>query len=49
MFLYVDFVFQALKERGLREKVQIATKFGFQQMDGKKEGCGDPAYVRSAA
>ncbi|KAI3523575.1 hypothetical protein L1887_01799 [Cichorium endivia] len=39
---------KALKERGLREKVQIATKFGFRMVDGNIEVCGDPAYVRSA-
>ncbi|KAI3688389.1 hypothetical protein L1987_82101 [Smallanthus sonchifolius] len=33
---------------GLREKVQIATKFGIRRVDGKTEACGDPAYVRSA-
>lgn len=36
-----------MKEGGLREKVQIATKFGFKVVDGKIEVCGDPAYVRS--
>ncbi|KAL7594336.1 hypothetical protein Lser_V15G29473 [Lactuca serriola] len=39
---------KALKEGGLREKVQIATKFGIQWIDGKPDACGDPAYVRSA-
>ncbi|XP_052620632.1 probable aldo-keto reductase 3 isoform X2 [Lactuca sativa] len=39
---------KALKQRGLREKVQIATKFGFRMVDGNIEVCGDPAYVRSA-
>ncbi|KAI3683742.1 hypothetical protein L1987_84256 [Smallanthus sonchifolius] len=38
---------KALKE-GYREKVQIATKFGYRRIDGKIEVCGDPAYVRSA-
>ncbi|MFS8005964.1 putative perakine reductase [Helianthus anomalus] len=38
---------KALKEGGLRDKVQIATKFGIRQVDGKTEACGDPAYVRS--
>ncbi|KAI3822985.1 hypothetical protein L1987_10588 [Smallanthus sonchifolius] len=38
---------KALKE-GLREKVQIATKFGVRWIDGKPDVCGDPAYVRSA-
>ncbi|CAH1452898.1 unnamed protein product [Lactuca virosa] len=33
---------------GLREKVQIATKFGIQWINGKPDVCGDPAYVRSA-
>ncbi|KAI3791194.1 hypothetical protein L2E82_04863 [Cichorium intybus] len=31
-----------------REKVQIATKFGIQWINGKPDVCGDPAYVRSA-
>ncbi|XP_057783711.1 auxin-induced protein PCNT115-like [Salvia miltiorrhiza] len=33
---------------GMREKVQIASKFGFARKDGKREICGDPEYVRSA-
>ena len=37
-----------MKQGGLREKVQIATKFGIQWIDGKPDVCGDPAYVRSA-
>ncbi|KAI3523574.1 hypothetical protein L1887_01798 [Cichorium endivia] len=39
---------KALKEGGLREKVQIATKFAIRRVDGKMDVCGDPAYVRSA-
>ncbi|KAL8462834.1 hypothetical protein ACS0TY_032922 [Phlomoides rotata] len=31
-----------------REKVQIATKFGFCTKDGKEDIRGDPAYVRAA-
>ncbi|XP_076882932.1 putative aldo-keto reductase 3 [Bidens hawaiensis] len=38
---------KALKEKGVRDKVQIATKFGVQWIDGKLDACGDPAYVRS--
>ncbi|XP_021993916.2 probable aldo-keto reductase 5 [Helianthus annuus] len=38
---------KALKEGGLRDKVQIATKFGVRVIDGKPDVCGDPAYVRS--
>ncbi|MFS7979462.1 putative 3-isopropylmalate dehydratase [Helianthus anomalus] len=38
---------KALKENGLREKVQISTKFGVQWIDGKPDVCGDPVYVRS--
>ncbi|KAM0045000.1 putative perakine reductase [Helianthus debilis subsp. tardiflorus] len=34
--------------KGVREKVQIATKFGIQRMDEKREARGDPEYVRSA-
>ena len=39
--------FQALKG-GVRERVQLATKFGIRFADGKYEVCGDPAYVRAA-
>ncbi|KAK4489128.1 hypothetical protein RD792_004922 [Penstemon davidsonii] len=38
---------KALKD-GLREKVQIATKFGFAPKDGKMEIRGDPEHVRAA-
>ncbi|XP_042002183.1 IN2-2 protein-like [Salvia splendens] len=31
---------------GMREKVQLATKFGIIYQDGKVEVRGDPAYVR---
>ncbi|XP_042062434.1 auxin-induced protein PCNT115-like [Salvia splendens] len=33
---------------GMREKVQLATKFGIIYRDGKVEVRGDPAYVRSS-
>ncbi|XP_057783710.1 auxin-induced protein PCNT115-like [Salvia miltiorrhiza] len=33
---------------GMREKVQLASKFGVVNQDGKREIRGDPAYVRSA-
>ncbi|KAL8486961.1 hypothetical protein ACS0TY_023127 [Phlomoides rotata] len=33
---------------GLREKVQIGTKFGVIFKDGKPEACNEPAYVRNA-
>ncbi|XP_062164488.1 probable aldo-keto reductase 4 [Alnus glutinosa] len=33
---------------GVRERVQLATKFGFSKTDGKTEIRGDPAYVRAA-
>ena len=33
---------------GLREKVELATKFGIRFQDGKMEIQGDPAYVRAA-
>jgi aryl-alcohol dehydrogenase-like predicted oxidoreductase len=32
----------------VREKVQLATKFGLSFSDGKREIRGDPAYVRAA-
>ncbi|GLT69443.1 hypothetical protein SLA2020_415920 [Shorea laevis] len=37
---------KALKE-GVRERVQLATKFGISFADGKREIHGDPAYVRA--
>uniref|UniRef100_A0A5B7AUF3 Putative aldo-keto reductase 2 n=1 Tax=Davidia involucrata TaxID=16924 RepID=A0A5B7AUF3_DAVIN len=33
---------------GMREKVQLATKFGISSFDGKQQIRGDPAYVRAA-
>ncbi|KAK4585589.1 hypothetical protein RGQ29_023012 [Quercus rubra] len=33
---------------GVREKVELATKFGLSYADGKREIRGDPAYVRAA-
>ncbi|GAU17736.1 hypothetical protein TSUD_171240 [Trifolium subterraneum] len=33
---------------GVREKVELATKFAARVVDGKFEICGDPAYVREA-
>ncbi|CAN4078890.1 unnamed protein product [Withania somnifera] len=33
--------------KGIREKVQIATKFGICFEDGKRGICGQPAYVRA--
>ena len=33
---------------GIREKVELATKFGVKIEDGKREIRGDPAYVRAA-
>ncbi|XP_044481686.1 probable aldo-keto reductase 5 isoform X2 [Mangifera indica] len=38
---------KALKE-GMRERVELATKFGIIFADGKMEIHGDPAYVRAA-
>lgn len=38
---------QAL-QGGVREKVELATKFGISYADGKREIRGDPAYVRAA-
>jgi len=37
---------QALKG-GMREKVQLATKFGVKFVNGKFKVQGDPAYVRA--
>jgi len=33
--------------KGIRDKVQLATKFGVKNVDGKLEIQGDPAYVRA--
>ena len=33
---------------GIRERVELATKFGNSFKDGKREIRGDPAYVRAA-
>ncbi|XAR58178.1 Perakine reductase [Bertholletia excelsa] len=33
---------------GMREKVELATKFGLVFSDGKMDVCGDPASVRAA-
>ncbi|XP_060672007.1 probable aldo-keto reductase 2 [Ziziphus jujuba] len=38
---------KALKD-GVREKVELATKFGLRYSDGKREIRGDPQYVRAA-
>ncbi|KAK2995478.1 hypothetical protein RJ640_007533, partial [Escallonia rubra] len=38
---------KALKEGGLRERVQVATKFGISTKDGKMDVRGDPPYVRA--
>ncbi|XP_039139088.1 probable aldo-keto reductase 2 [Dioscorea cayenensis subsp. rotundata] len=38
---------KALSE-GVRDKVELATKFGISFADGKREIRGDPAYVRAA-
>ena len=37
---------QAIK--GIRDKVQLATKFGVKFVDGEGKIQGDPAYVRAA-
>ena len=37
---------QALK--GIRDKVQLATKFGVKFVDGEMKIQGDPTYVRAA-
>ncbi|KAL2530105.1 putative aldo-keto reductase 3 [Forsythia ovata] len=38
---------KALKD-GMRERVELATKFGRRIVDGQMDICGDPAYVRVA-
>jgi aryl-alcohol dehydrogenase-like predicted oxidoreductase len=38
---------KALKD-GVREKVELATKFGISYAEGNREIKGDPAYVRAA-
>ncbi|KAF3562965.1 hypothetical protein DY000_02012856 [Brassica cretica] len=39
---------KALKYDGVRERVELATKFGATYAEGKREVRGDPAYVRVA-
>jgi aryl-alcohol dehydrogenase-like predicted oxidoreductase len=39
---------KALKDGGLRDKVQLATKFAISLKDGAMEIRGDPAYVRAS-
>ncbi|KAJ6338829.1 hypothetical protein OIU76_008316 [Salix suchowensis] len=39
---------KALKAGGLRQRVELATKFGVSFDDGKAEVRGDPAYARAA-
>ncbi|CAA7032743.1 unnamed protein product [Microthlaspi erraticum] len=39
---------KALKDNGLREKAELATKFGIIYAEGKREIKGDPLYVRAA-
>ncbi|KAG6582042.1 putative aldo-keto reductase 2, partial [Cucurbita argyrosperma subsp. sororia] len=39
---------KALKATGVREKVQLATKFGLHLVDGNFEVHGEPEYVRAA-
>ena len=43
----LGWLLQALKG-GVREKVELATKFGASFADGKMEIRGDPGYVRAA-
>ncbi|KAG6393023.1 hypothetical protein SASPL_147253 [Salvia splendens] len=43
-----EFLIGKALKGGLREKVQIASKFGIVRKDGVREICGDPEYVRSA-
>ncbi|XP_020111574.1 probable aldo-keto reductase 2 [Ananas comosus] len=35
-------------EDGMRQKVELATKFGIRYSNGVRDICGDPAYVRAA-
>ena len=45
-FSPTDCCLRAIK--GIREKIQLATKFGITYINGKPEVRGDPAYVRAA-
>ena len=46
-FLNIRELMQGLKG-GIRDKVELATKFGISlSADGKTQICGDPAYVRA--
>lgn len=44
--IWFKYLEQALK--GIRDRVQLATKFGINFASEKREICGDPAYVRTA-
>ncbi len=47
-FLNIRELMQGLKG-GIRDKVELATKFGISlSADGKTQICGDPAYVRAS-
>jgi aryl-alcohol dehydrogenase-like predicted oxidoreductase len=41
-------VFEQALSGGVRDKVELATKFGISFADNKSEIRGDPAYVRAA-
>ncbi|CAA3011789.1 auxin-induced PCNT115-like [Olea europaea subsp. europaea] len=45
---YTNEILLAKAKNGMREKVHLATKFGRRIVDGQRDICGDPAYVRAA-
>jgi aryl-alcohol dehydrogenase-like predicted oxidoreductase len=48
MFDVMLLISEKALQGGVREKVELATKFGLSFADGKREIRGDPAYVRAA-
>jgi aryl-alcohol dehydrogenase-like predicted oxidoreductase len=49
IYLFFNFVsWQQALEGGVKERVQLSTKFEFSFASGKREIRGDPAYVRAA-
>ncbi|KAL7106024.1 hypothetical protein ACP275_07G084800 [Erythranthe tilingii] len=43
-----EFLLSMSLKDGMREKVELATKFGIRLTDGHRDICGDPVYVRAA-
>ena len=50
LYTILNFIWMHLMQalKGIRDKVQLATKFGVKFVDGEMKTQGDPAYVRAA-